>query len=143
MAYRCADSGTHPYHDISCVVHISCRADGLFQLGQRKLVGDDAFQIPPAAGHDFLYGLHILRHVAAGADDTLLGVSHVRQVDAAGLIIYRHRDEAAFNFPQTQEVIQNAFCAGGVQPAVDIGGGAAERRRCAEISFGLCGKILC
>ena len=37
-------------------------------------MGNDALQIPLAAGHDLL---HILRHIAAGADHALLGVGRV------------------------------------------------------------------
>lgn len=39
------------YH-IAGMVHVSGGANGGFQLVQRKLVGDDGFQIPAATGHD-------------------------------------------------------------------------------------------
>ena len=85
-------------------------------------MGDDAFQLPFPAGHNLLDIPHILRHIAAGADNTLLGIGHVQQVNGAGRIVDSYRDEAAFDFSKTQEVAQDALRTGSVQPAVNIGG---------------------
>ena len=74
--HKCA-SDVYFYNDISSVVNIAHCADGLFSFNQRKLMGDDALQIPLAAGHDLLHIPHIRRHIAAGADHALLGVGRV------------------------------------------------------------------
>lgn len=47
------------YH-IAGMVHVSGGANCGFQLVQRKLVGDDGFQIPAATGHDMLNIPYIL-----------------------------------------------------------------------------------
>lgn len=84
------------YH-IAGMVHVSGGANGGFQLVQRKLVGDDGFQVPAATGHDMLNIPYILRHVSTGADDALLGAGHVKQIDGVRRIVYPHTYKTAFD----------------------------------------------
>ena len=95
------------------MVNIARRADGLFQFIQWELMSDDPLQFPLTTRHDLLHVPYILRHIATGADDALLGIGHVKQVNGAGLVVDCNGDKAALDFSKPQEIIQNTLRTGG------------------------------
>ena len=118
------------------MVNIARRADGLFQFIQWELMSDDPLQFPLTTRHDLLHVPYILRHIATGADDALLGIGHVKQVNGAGLVVDCNGDKAALDFSKPKEIIQNTLRTGGIQPAVNAGNCAIYGRSRAEIANG-------
>ena len=77
-------------------------------------MGDNRSDVVAPAGHDPHHILHILREVAAGADERLLGVCHMEDVYRALSCLYRHDYHAAPDFTEFHEPIQQIRCPGGV-----------------------------
>ena len=105
---------------ISRMVNIRRCADCFFKIEQRKLMSDYGFEVPFSTAHHFLYISYIIRQIAAGTNDALLGIGHVKKVNSAGYIINCNGNEAALNFTKVQKICKNRFCSSGIQPAVDI-----------------------
>ncbi len=118
------------------MVNIARRADGLFQFIQWELMSDDPLQLPLTTRHDLLHVPHILRHIATRADDALLDIGHVEQVNGAGHVVDCNGDKAALDFSKPKEIIQNTLRPGGIQPAVNAGNCAIYGRSRAEIANG-------
>lgn len=103
------------------MINIARRADGLFQFIQWELMSDDPLQVPLTTRHDLLHNPHVLWHIAAGADDALLGIGHVEQVNDTRLVVDCNGDKSTLNFAEPKEIIQNTLRTGGIQPAVNAG----------------------
>ena len=85
---------------------------------------------------------NILRCVASGADDALLCVSHMKQIDASGSVVYSDRNEPAFDFSVYKEQVQKRRRSSGIQHDIDISGFSRQRRCFAEIFAGFGKKVL-